>query len=271
MKKIYILSVMTLFGSFINLNAQESEPQEALSAKELAMKLNNPVSSLISVPFQNSTDIGIGEFEGTRNTLNFQPVVPMSLTKDINLITRVILPIVTQQNISAPGQVDTGLGDAVVSMFLNPAVSKGGFTWGVGPVFLVPTSTNDYLATKKFGVGPTAVALYQTGGSTYGSLINQIWSVSGNEDTPDVNQLYFQPFYGYNWDSGAGINLDMEIIHSWESGNTTAWIIPTISSVASLGSQKVQFLVGPRISLKQPNGAEAKFGVRAQLVFLFPR
>jgi len=269
MKK-YLLTALSivLLGFLLSAFAQEGhEP----SAKELAMKLNNPVSSLISVPFQNSTDVGIGEFNGTRNTLNIQPVVPAGLTKNINLITRVILPVISQQNISGFGKSDSGLGDAIVSMFFNPAISKNGFTWGAGPVFLVPTSTNDLLATKKFGIGPTAVALYQSGGSTVGGLINQIWSVAGNENTRNVNQLYFQPFYGYNWESGAGIGADMEIIHSWETGNTTAWLIPTVTAVSSLGNQMVQLIIGPRINLAAPENASAKFGVRAQLVFLFPR
>jgi hypothetical protein len=268
MKHLLTILSILLFPFVNNVCAQESTE---LSAKELAMKLNNPVSSLISLPFQSSTDVGIGEFNGTRNTLNIQPVVPVGLTKNINLITRVILPIISQQNISESGQSESGLGDAIVSMFLNPAVSKNGFTWGAGPVFLVPTSTNDLLATKKFGIGPTAVALYQSGGSTIGGLINQIWSVAGNENTSDVNQLYFQPFYGYSWESGAGIGADMEIIHSWESGNTTAWLVPTVSAVSSIGNQMVQFIIGPRINLVAPENAKAKYGVRAQLVFLFPR
>jgi hypothetical protein len=269
MKKCIFTTITIITIGFTHcLLAQESGQ---LSAKELALKLANPVSSLISVPFQNSTDIGIGEFNGTRNVLNIQPVVPVGLTKNINLITRVILPVITQMNITGPGESESGLGDAIVSMFLNPAISSDGFTWGAGPVFLVPTSTNDLLATKKFGTGPTAVALYQTGGSTVGGLINQIWSVAGDENRSKVNQLYFQPFYGYNWESGAGIGADMEIIHNWVSGKTTAWLVPSISAISSLGDQKVQFIIGPRINLAAPEGAKADFGVRAQLVFLFPR
>jgi len=269
-EKKYLITTLVII-TIVFTRSTLAQASEEANAKELAMKLANPVSSLISVPFQNSSDIGIGDYKGTRNTLNIQPVVPASLTNDINLVTRVILPVVTQQNITGVGESEAGLGDAVVSMFFNPADSKEGFTWGAGPVFLVPTGTNDFLTTRKFGIGPTVVALQQTGGSTFGALINQIWSVAGDNDRANISALYFQPFYSFNWESGAGVAVDFEISQNWKASTTTVWFIPTISSLASLGGQKVQFIIGPRINLAAPDGAQADFGVRAQLVFLFPR
>ncbi|HEX5155084.1 MAG TPA: hypothetical protein VFW07_26755 [Parafilimonas sp.] len=128
-------------------------------AAELAKKLSNPISSLISVPFQNNTDYGIGDLKGSRNTMNIQPVVPLSLTPKLNLITRIIMPVTTQYNITGAGEKQSGLGDFVLSGFISPKATKNGITWGAGPVFLLATGTNDYFATKKFGIRPTAVAL----------------------------------------------------------------------------------------------------------------
>lgn len=112
-------------------------------AAELAKKLANPIASLISVPLQNNTDYGIGEFNGTRNTLNFQPVLPVKINDNITMITRVVLPIVTQYNITAPGEKQSGLGDAVMSAFFSPANSEK-LTWGVGPALLLPVGTMIY-------------------------------------------------------------------------------------------------------------------------------
>ena len=263
MKKIIII---LLCGITTLVSAQEAEGSDAA---ELAKKLANPIANLISVPFQNNTDVGIGELNGTRNTLNIQPVVPISLTENLNLITRWVQPVISQYNITGEGNHEFGLGDAVVSTFLSPSNSKGGLTWGAGPVFLVPTGTDTFLTTEKFGIGPTAVALYQTNGITIGGLINQIWSIAGDDSRSDVNQLFFQPFFNYNWKSGAGIGANVEVTQNWETSTTTVWLNPIVTGLTSLGSLKTQFLFGPRINLAAPDGSKADFGIRAGVVFLF--
>jgi hypothetical protein len=112
----------------------------------------------------------------------------------------------------------------------------------VVPVLLVSTATNDFLASKKFGIGPTAVALYQTRGFTIGGLINQIWSITGDATRPAANMIFVQPFFTYNWKTGAGT-----------------------------GNQKVQFALVPRLNLAAPDRVKSKYGVRAVLFFLFPK
>lgn len=269
LKLILLLSVICVSQLVIAQDAPEEKTQE--SAADLAKKLANPISSLISLPFQSNTDIGIGPFNGSRNTLNIQPVLPISLNENLNLITRMILPVITQHDITGAGNSETGLGDVVLSGFFSPSQSKNGLTWGVGPVFLLPTGTNDYLTTKKFGIGPTAVALYQTNGITFGGLVNQIWSVAGNKDRGNVSSLFFQPFFNYNWKSGAGLGGNFEITQNWEADTTVVWFNPTISGVTGLGNQKVQLAIGPRFNLAAPSGSKADIGFRAVVVFLFPK
>ena len=150
------------------------------SAAELAKQLANPIASLISVPFQSNWDVGIGSANGSKRVLNIQPVVPFKLSEDWNLITRYIVPIASQFDVTSASTSESGLGDAVVTAFLSP--SKGGITWGVGPAFLIPTATDDALGSGKLGIGPSVVALRQSGGWTIGGLANHLVSVAGSED-----------------------------------------------------------------------------------------
>jgi len=237
-------------------------------AAELAKQLANPIASLISVPLQNNSDFGIGPWEGTRNTMNLQPVVPLALTPKINLINRIIIPVISQYSITGPGERQTGLGDAVLSSFFSPSNSTNGITWGAGPVFLLPIGTDDAFRTQKFGLGPTAVGLWQTGGWTLGGLVNQIWTFG---DQPNLSQLFLQPFAIYNWKSGAGVGGNMELTQNWTANTTILWLNPTVSGLISIGKQKIQLAVGPRFNLAAPENARARWGMRTVLVLLFPK
>ena len=266
-----IQSLVLIFVLFLSIGKAIAQDKPAESAADLAKKLSNPIASLISVPFQNNTDVGIGAYNGSRNTLNFQPVIPISLSPKLNMITRVVLPIITQQDITAPGVKQTGLSDAIVSAFFSPAEAKNGLTWGVGPAILVPTATDKLLGTEKLGVGPTAVILKQANGWTYGALANQVWSIAGNKDRSDVNQMYLQPFLIYNWKSGAGISSVFEITQNWEANSTSVFFMPTVSGVTKLGHQMVQLVIGPRIPISVPANGRPDFGIRAMVNFVFPK
>ena len=231
-------------------------------AADLAKQLANPIASLISVPLQNNTDFGIGTLDGSRNTLNIQPVVPLRLNENINLITRMVLPLIRQDNITGTGETQSGFGDAVVSAFLSPAEMKNGFTWGAGPAFLLPVGQSD-LTFDIFGIGPTAVALKQHNGFTYGALINQIWG-------DDLSQMFLQPFLVHNWPSGAGAGANFEMTQNWTADQTTLWFNPFVNAVTSIGKQKVQLGAGPRFNLAAPDGGKADWGVRTIVIFLFP-
>jgi len=144
---------------------------------KLAMQLNNPVAALISVPLQSNWDFGIGPNDAYRYTLNVQPVIPITLNDEWNLISRTIVPVIDAES-PAPGIDDaSGSGNITQSFFFSPQKpTAAGLIWGAGPVFVIPTATNDLLGGNQWGMGPTALVLKQKDGWTVGMLANQLWS-----------------------------------------------------------------------------------------------
>ncbi|TVS10473.1 MAG: transporter [Planctomycetaceae bacterium] len=250
-------------------HADEAEADAA----ELAKKLANPIAALISVPLQYNYDQNFGpEDDGSISRLNIQPVIPASLNDDWNLITRVILPLVDQNDIPVRGQGESGLGDAVASLFFSPkAPTSNGWIWGAGPVFLLPTATDDALGGEKWGLGPTAVALKQTGPWTVGALGNHIWSVAGDSDRADVNATFVQPFLSYITPTKTTFGISTESTYDWE---TRSWSVPanaTVSQLLKVGPQILQVSVGAKYWVDAPDNGPEGWGIRAQLTFLFPK
>ena len=243
------------------------------SESDLAKQLANPIASLISVPFQFNYDRNIGPVdEGNRLTLNIQPVIPFELNDEWNLISRTILPLIKQSDIAPGTGSQSGTGDIVQSLFFSPiAPTKSGWIWGAGPVFLLPTGSDDRLTTDKWGVGPTAVALKQTGAWTYGALANHIWSVAGNDTREDESATFRQPCLSYATPTGVSYNLNMESTYHWKSREWTIPILLGVGKVSKLGEQTVQYNAALRYYIDSPASGPKDLAFRFAFVLLFPK
>ncbi len=242
----------------------------AAGGGDLAQQLANPISSLISVPFQANWDFGIGVNDASRFTLNVQPVIPVSINEEWNLIVRTILPIIDAES-PAPGIPDaSGLGDVVQSFFFSPVAPVGGWIIGAGPAFLYPTATNNLLGSEKWGAGPTAVALKQEGPWTYGALANHIWSYAGDEARNDVNGTFIQPFVSYVTPTKTTYSLGLESTYNWEQEQWTIPVNMVVSQLFKMGDQPAQVFVGGRYYAESPDGGP-EWGIRTGLTLLFPR
>ena len=175
----------------------------AMTAEELAKLAQNPVGNLISLPFQNNTNLNFGPEKGTQNVLNIQPVIPISVSSEWNVITRTILPVISMPSLGPGDSRTDGTGDTVFTAFLSPA-KPGHWIWGAGPVVQLPTNSNRELGNKNWGLGPSFVVLHMDHGDpwVYGALMNNIWSVSGNKTGGSYNNGLIQPFVNYNFKGG---------------------------------------------------------------------
>lgn len=245
----------------------------AQDAAEIAKQLANPISALISVPMQANYDENYGSNDqGSILRINVQPVIPFSLSDDWNLISRTILPIVDQEDVPSPGVSEFGLGDTVQSLFFSPkAPTPGGWIWGVGPVFLLPTATEDVLGSEKWGIGPTGVVLKQSGPWTIGALANHIESFAGDSARADISATFLQPFVSYVTPSQTTYLISTESTYDWE---TEEWSVPinfVVSQLLRVGKQMIQVGGGIRYWADSPDNGPEDWGIRFQFTLLYPR
>lgn len=266
--KLHKLIATTLF-SMLAITASQAFAQEADSdeADRLAKELSNPVAALISVPFQYNYTQTYGA-DGYQNLLNIQPVIPISISEDWNLISRTILPIIQQGDV-VPGTSQFGLGDTTQSFFFSPKKpTKSGLIWGVGPAIYIPTGTDD-LGAETWAMGPTFVVLKQSKGWTVGALANQLWATGG---PADINSLYVQPFVSKALGKGRTITFNTETTYDWTNDQ---WNIPFnlgYSKVSKLGGkQLVSNYFGIKAYADTPYGNGPDWGVRYVFTLLFPK
>jgi hypothetical protein len=267
---------LVLMGVAITLLATLSIVHAAENS-DLAKQAQNPIANLISLPLQNNTNFKVGPQERTQNILNVQPVYPVSLGDNWNLITRTILPItyvssgesIGDATIPSPIDEDRifGLGDSTFTAFFSPKDSEK-LTWGVGPVVLIPTSTDDALGNGDWGGGLSAVFLGMPGNWVVGSLFSNVWA-------EDLNLFTWQYFINYNIPNGNGLYLTSAPIMTanWDADSGDRWTIPVgggIGKIFKIGKQPVNGQVSAYYNVEKPKFG-ADWQLRLQLQFLFPK
>lgn len=256
MKKILYFFLLSISLSSLII-AQESN-------QDLTKAAQNPLANLISIPFQNNTNFNMPG-DRTQNVLNIQPVIPFY---EGRLITRTIFPLIWNPDYTQDSGSDFGFGDISFTAFYAPE-SKG-ITWGIGPVVSIPTG-DDTHGSGKWGIGPSIVALGMPGNWVVGGLINNIWSVAGDENKSDVNFMTFQPFINYNFPDFY-LTFTPIITANWEEDSDNQWTVPLgigVGKLIKLGKLPVNFNVSYYNNVVKPEFA-ADWTLRVNATILLP-
>jgi len=274
MRFIFTLFVfLAVFALVQPVRAENTSEAQQGGDAGLAQELTNPLADLMTIPIQMNYDRDIGPLDdGWKLQTNIQPVIPFSLTDEWNLISRTIVPVIYQDDIFPGAGSQFGLGDINLSLFFSPKKpTSGGVTWGVGPVLILPTATDDLLGAEKWGAGPAAVALTTRGPWTLGMLANHVWSYAGDSDRQDLSNTFLQPFAAYTWPSAWTVAVQSESSYNWK---TEKWSIPVNASVSKLvrwGKLPVSLQAGVGYWAESPNMGPEGFRFRLQATFVLPK
>jgi hypothetical protein len=243
---------------------------EGQETGDLAKKLSNPISDLVSVPFQFNWENTVGPLHQTRFVLNVQPVMPFSISSNWNMIVRLIVPLISQPPLLAAAAPTSGVGDITPSFWFSPKVSS--FTWGIGPVLSLPSTADPALGSGKWSAGPTVVVLKQRGGFTIGGLANQIWSFAGDGARADVSQMFLQPFFAYQVRPAVTLAVNSESTANWKAAEDK-WTVPinfTVSRLSSFGTFPASYKIGWGVFAAHPDIGPT-WKLRSEIVLLLPR
>jgi hypothetical protein len=240
----------------------------------LAKKLQNPIGDLYSFPFQNNTNFNYGPHKGTQDILNVQPVIPIHITEDWNIITRTILPLIWQPSLQPAQTVPFGTGPTTFSAFLSPSQPVNGWLWAVGPVVQIPTISNATLGSNVWGGGPTGVVVYMKGPWVTGVLVNTIWSFGGTQGLGGTryNSFLMQPFANYNFGKGWYVGSAPVITATWPAIDNKAWTLPIggqVGRVVKIGGKlPVNLALGAYYNTVRPEFGST-WQLRTQITLIF--
>jgi hypothetical protein len=269
-KRLFI--AMLSLGIIALTNISWADGEHPHDQHSLAKDSQNPVSSLISLPFENNATFNNGPEDAFANILNIKPVIPIGFSENFNLINRAIVPVIYQDELVKDQGDIFGLGDITYQGFFSPK-KTGKLIWGIGPQLGLPTGS-DRLSSDQWTIGPTAVLLTMPGHWVIGLLVSNVWNIGGGYDNaPSVNAFTAQYFINYNMEGGWYLSTAPVTTANWEADGSDVWTVPLgggIGRVFKIGKQHVNVKLATYYNVAKPDHG-SNLNIQFQWTFLFPK
>jgi hypothetical protein len=259
-----------------------SEAQPSLS--DINKKLTNPVSDLWSITFQQNNyriDLAPGISERWNSNLNFQPVLPIALTDDWNLITRPVITLVNSVPHPDPGVIPldidrtTGFGDSVLLEMFSPSPKiAGDWLFGFGPTFIFPTASSKWTGQQKWQAGPAALVGYLAPKWIAGAFFQQWMSFAGKSSREATSQMNLQPIASYFLPNGWSIGYSGNILANWKASGDEVWTVPvglSVAKVLKIGKLPLRIGVGGQYMPIRPDLFGQKWNLQITLAPVIPK
>ena len=270
-KSILLCAIVLLVVARGAAMAQEGAKNEAADQHaDLAQKLQNPVAAIINLPIENNWDFGIGNARAMTYTANFKPVIPFSLNRDWNLITRTIVPVMYAESPDKGGPSKAGLGDIKATVYFSPNKPVEGGFWGLGPGLILPTATDGTLGSEKWSGGPTGAVVRVVGNWTFFLVAAHAWSFAGNSNRSEVNSTFLTPQASYTTEKNTTFGVNSQSAYDWVA---TKWTVPlefSVTQLLKIGNQQVSLSVAWRTYIERPEGGP-NWGLGFTATFVFPK
>jgi hypothetical protein len=295
MKLIHIMSVFIILSSLFAASVQADDtsvsaanPEADKSLSELNKKLTNPVSELWSLSFQQNNYVltipGKGSSHWSSN-LQFQPVMPVALTGNWNLITRPVLQLFNSAPYpeSSPFPVphvainrSTAFGDTILLEMLSPSPKfVGNWLLGIGPTFIFPTAFDVHNGQGKWQVGPAAVVGYLSKKWILGAFLQDWISYAGQTNRDSVHQMNLQPIAAYFLPNGWSIGYSGNVLANWrEEKSGDVWTVPigvAVTKVVKLGKLPVKIGLAGQYMPIHPETFGQKWNIQVSFTPVIPK
>jgi hypothetical protein len=270
------LGLLSLLG-FLHLPSAAAQTDDSKSLSEVNKELSNPISSIWALQLQENT-YWLNKPERNVVNLQFQPVLPLALTDNLNLITRPVFQVMNSSPyVNSSGNLHrvTGFGDTILATMLSPSPKLvGPWLLGAGPSFIFPTASNSRLGQNKWQLGPAGVFGYLGDKWIAGVFPQQWWSVGG-PGSQTVSQMNIQYFFVYLPGAGWGVGTSPNMLVNWyanKSGDEVTFPVGlNVSKVVRIGILPVKFQVQGQYMPVHPDVFGQKWNLQFAITPVIPK